>query len=200
MFSPPTMLDRELLLAFAPEQSAARASTVEDEVLSLFDQLQPRLLRYALSFGLPREDGEDVIQETFMALFSHLQKDRSRENLPGWLFRVTHNLALKQRKKSRREIPVIDSSLELDVEFSDSALSQEQQMLHGERHLRLLSGVRALPEKDQRCLRLRAEGLRYRQIATVLGISLGSVSLSITRSLARLERLDQATNSMERRR
>jgi RNA polymerase sigma-70 factor (ECF subfamily) len=194
------MLDRELLLAFAPEQSAARASTVEDEVLSLFDQLQPRLLRYALSFGLPREDGEDVIQETFMALFSHLQKDRSRENLPGWLFRVTHNLALKQRKKSRREIPVIDSSLELDVEFSDSALSQEQQMLHGERHLRLLSGVRALPEKDQRCLRLRAEGLRYRQIATVLGISLGSVSLSITRSLARLERLDQATNSMERRR
>jgi RNA polymerase sigma-70 factor (ECF subfamily) len=33
---------------------------------------------------------------------------------------------------------------------------------------------------------LRAEGLKYREIAQVLGISLGGVSLSLSRSLARL--------------
>jgi RNA polymerase sigma-70 factor, ECF subfamily len=38
---------------------------------------------------------------------------------------------------------------------------------------------------------LRAEGLRYREIAQILGISLGSVSTFLTRSLAKLFRADR---------
>jgi RNA polymerase sigma-70 factor (ECF subfamily) len=37
---------------------------------------------------------------------------------------------------------------------------------------------------------LRAEGLRYREIAQVLDMSLGAVSISLARSLARFERAD----------
>jgi len=48
--------------------------------------------------------------------------------------------------------------------------------------------VEALPEQDRRCLFLRAEGLRYREIAEILDMSLGGVSLSLARSLARLAR------------
>ena len=59
-----------------------------------------------------------------------------------------------------------------------------------ERQKRLLAVVEALPESDQSCLRLRAEGLRYREIAAVLRISLGAVSISLTQSLARLIRAD----------
>jgi len=51
--------------------------------------------------------------------------------------------------------------------------------------------VQALPSNDQACLRLRAEGLRYREIAEIVGISLGSVSNSLARSLERLERMDR---------
>ena len=60
-----------------------------------------------------------------------------------------------------------------------------------EKEMRLRAVLRALPEHDQHCLRLRAEGLRYREIAEVLGMSLGAVSISLTRSLARLERADR---------
>jgi RNA polymerase sigma-70 factor (ECF subfamily) len=63
-------------------------------------------------------------------------------------------------------------------------------MSAAQRCKRLRAVVAALPEKDQHCLRLRAEGLRYREIATVLGMSLGAVSISLTRSLARLARAD----------
>jgi RNA polymerase sigma-70 factor, ECF subfamily len=51
--------------------------------------------------------------------------------------------------------------------------------------------VRAMPEQDQCCLSLRAEGLRYREIARVLGISLGSVANSLERTLSRLARADE---------
>ncbi len=50
--------------------------------------------------------------------------------------------------------------------------------------------LRAMPEQDQCCLSLRAEGLRYRDIAEVLGISLGSVANSLERALSRLARAD----------
>jgi RNA polymerase sigma-70 factor (ECF subfamily) len=46
-----------------------------------------------------------------------------------------------------------------------------------------LAIVRALPPQDQHCLHLRAEGLRYREIAHVLGMSLGAVALTLSRSL-----------------
>jgi RNA polymerase sigma-70 factor (ECF subfamily) len=51
-----------------------------------------------------------------------------------------------------------------------------------------------MPEQDARCLLLRADGLKYREIAAILGISLGGVSLSLTRSLARLRRGDPEVN------
>jgi DNA-directed RNA polymerase specialized sigma24 family protein len=46
----------------------------------------------------------------------------------------------------------------------------------------------ALPEHEQHCLALRAEGLRYRENAEVLGMSLGAVSKSLERSLDRITR------------
>jgi RNA polymerase sigma-70 factor (ECF subfamily) len=48
--------------------------------------------------------------------------------------------------------------------------------------------VGALEERDRQWLFLRAEGLRYREIAKVLDISLGAVALYLERSLARLTR------------
>ena len=59
-----------------------------------------------------------------------------------------------------------------------------------QRQSRLRSVVAALSEQDRCCLHLRAEGLRYREIAEVLGISLGSVAASLGRSLERLMRAD----------
>lgn len=166
-------------------------SALECEVIRLFDQYREPLFRYILSFGLPVHDGEEVIQEVFLALFRHLREGRSRRNLPGWIFAVAHNLALKQRQNNKRS----DERLSLDgkpaQELADHSPDPEAQVLHRERQKRLRRAVQSLPEQDQCCLRLRAEGLRYREIARVLGISLGSVASSLARSLARLTHLDQ---------
>jgi RNA polymerase sigma-70 factor (ECF subfamily) len=72
----------------------------------------------------------------------------------------------------------------------DSRPNPEEQASFSQRQTRLLAVLRALPAQDQHCLRLRAEGLRYREIAEVLGRSLGSISASLARSLARLGRAD----------
>jgi RNA polymerase sigma-70 factor (ECF subfamily) len=162
-------------------------ASLEEEVLDLFDLLGARLLAYAMSFGIPVQDGEDVVQETFLALFQHLRKQGSRENLKGWLYQVTHNLALKRRYRKTVEVSPSDSVV---LECLDPRPGPEEQVLFGERHALLQSALSALPLVDQSCLRLRADGLRYREIAKILGISLGSVAASLARSLARLERAE----------
>jgi RNA polymerase sigma-70 factor, ECF subfamily len=169
----------------------SKASEIECEVIGYFDQFRSPLLRYALSLGLSVHDGEEVIQEVFLALFRHLSLGKSRRNLRSWIFCVAHNLALKERQANRRSRDPRTTEASVINEQLDPSPNPEEQALSTQRQTRLLAVLRAMPEQDQSCLRLRAEGLRYREIAQVLGMSLGSVSISLTRSLARLMRVDE---------
>jgi RNA polymerase sigma-70 factor, ECF subfamily len=175
-----------------PCGDSAKASPPEDEVVNLFDQLQDRLLRYLLGLGLSASDGEEVIQEAFLALFLHLQRGKPRQNLRAWVFQVSHNLALKQRNTTLRNRQTLVEYDRVVVEnvFVDDAPNPEDRLAGDERRDRLFSVWQALPEQDRRCLGLRAEGLTYREIAQVLAMSLGSVSISLGRSLARFARAD----------
>jgi RNA polymerase sigma-70 factor (ECF subfamily) len=83
----------------------------------------------------------------------------------------------------------LTSAAEEDV--VDPSLNPEDAFAQDETRQRLQAVVRALPEQDQRCLALRAEGLRYREIADVLGMSLGAVAKSLERSLERIVRVAQ---------
>lgn len=167
------------------------ASPPEVEVVELFEELRDRLLRYLLVLGLSAHDAEEIIQESFLLLFQHLRQGKPRQNLRGWVFRVARNLALKQRAANQQRLYRI---VELDEVFlaqhPDRNPNPEEHLQGRLRQTRLLAVVRALPEQDQSCLSLRAEGLRYREIAEVLGISLGSVAASLARSLAKLGRAD----------
>lgn len=174
-----------------PVDTESRVSSPEIEVGELFEELRDRLLRYLLALGLSPHDGEEIVQESFLLLFQHLQRGKPRENLRGWVFRVARNLALKQRAANQLR-------LRQTVEFDEAlpelpwnrSLNPEEELQSGLRQARLLAVVRALPEQDQSCLCMRAEGLRYREIAEALGISLGSVAGSLARSLAKLSRAD----------
>jgi RNA polymerase sigma-70 factor (ECF subfamily) len=160
---------------------------LEGNVAALFDQLRKPLLRYLSGFGLALPDGEEVLQDVFLSLFHHLDRGRPSENIRAWLFRVAHNLALRRRHCTRR-----DSETRAEAHAEDLAMdpepNPEDQLAYRQTRQRLMAVVEALPEQDRRCLFLRAEGLRYREIAGILDMSLGAVSLSLSRSLARIAR------------
>jgi RNA polymerase sigma-70 factor (ECF subfamily) len=187
----PTDSINELLFpAAVTPASSAKPSEIECEVMNLFEQFRNPLLRYVLSFGIPVHDAEEITQEVFLSLFRHLQLRKSRKNLCGWIFRVAHNLALKQRYANQRSHDTTASDWAIAERQFDPSLNPEEQISFKQKQHRLLAVLHALPEEDQCCLRLRAEGLPYREIAALLGISLGAVSISLTRSLARLTRAD----------
>jgi RNA polymerase sigma-70 factor (ECF subfamily) len=166
---------------------APRAAGEADAItLAAFDRHATSLVRYVRSFGLSEEEAEDVTQEAFLALFQHLSLGRAATNLPGWLFRVAHNLALKRQRTIQRR-PVHCSWDEPQARTQvDGSISPEAHLIHDERRRRVGRVVAALPDRDRRCLLLRADGLTYRDIAKAVGVSLGTVAKSLTRTMTRL--------------
>ena len=187
---PHSLQDRvfALPLGFDDARVARDVPAAHATVLDLFDAYRDGLYRYVRGMGTPARDSEDVVQDVFLALFHHLARGGARTNLRGWVFRVASNMALKRRAREARWTRLLTlGGLHLRRE---TASSPEDALMHAERQQRLLAVLQALPDRDRQCVLLRAEGLRYRDIALVLGISLGAVANSLARALTRLHRAD----------
>ena len=178
----------ELCLPSSPAADEGLTDTqrAQAEVLVLFDSCGASLNRYVRSAGIEPAAAQDVVQEVFLALFHHVRRGRPRGNLKGWLFKVAHNLSLKHRHKTKRRQAGFVPEMELAEQVVDPSLNPEQRLTEEQRRLRLRAVMDALPERDRQCLYLQSEGLRYREIAQVVGMSLGAVAKSLSRSLARL--------------
>jgi len=174
------------------KDSARTAPSIgERAVTELFDELRVPLLRYLSGFPLPVHDSEDVIQEAFLSLFQQLRRGRSVQSPRSWLLRAVHNLALKRRIRSRRDLASTASFIAAENCLADSALNPEDEFAFNRSRERLHAVVRALPEQHRWCLYLRAEGLRYREIGEILNMSLGAVCGCLQRSLTLIGRAVQ---------
>jgi RNA polymerase sigma-70 factor, ECF subfamily len=163
-----------------------READADRHASGLFTELRAPLRRYVMSLGLSSEDADEVAQETFLRLHSHLLAQGRVENLRGWIFRVAQNLAHDQRRRSStRAAGSLDESAEAQHAV-DAQAGPEQQLLQDERTARLHQAMQALPARQQQCLRLRAEGLRYREIAEALGVGVSTVAEAIHQALTRL--------------
>lgn len=149
---------------------------------ALFGQLRSPLLRYVRSLGVAAHDAEEVLQDVFLSLVQHVRGGKPRSNLPGWVFRVGRNLALRTRMRRTWAAEVEDRL--------DPGETPEEAAVRRQRQRRLEAVLRALPERDRQCLELRFQGMRYREIAATLGMSLGGVALSLERSLKRLGQVE----------
>lgn len=173
------------------ERPAAATAAADDQVLALFDECAPGIRRYVASFNLSGTATDDVVQDVFLALFRHLSLGRPTTHLKGWLFQVAHNLALKQRQRTAKRA-VIEATWEAAFaeQVRDDGLNPEQRLAEEQRQRHLHALLRRMPERDRQCIHLRAEGLRYRDIAKTLGVSLGTVAKSVVRALTRLTAAD----------
>jgi RNA polymerase sigma-70 factor (ECF subfamily) len=176
------------ILGKSRSEDASASLVIETTVTELFETFRHGMLRYISSLGLSIQDGEEIVQEVFLLLFQHLRDRKPQNNLRGWLFRVAHNLALKRRIAN--DAATKTTCCICADEYHDPQPSPEDKLFFSQRRDRLLSVLQALPEQDQYCLYLRAEGLQYREIAEVLDISLGGVSKSLARALRRFGNAD----------
>ncbi len=153
------------------------------EGATLFEDLRTPLLRYLVSLGLSADEAQDVVQDAFLSLHRSLTAGGSPENARAWLFRVGHNAARNRQRSYHRRF-----GAPLDTEAFNLAdgSTPERAVLQKEKNRKLGAAIRSLSDVERECLLLRAEGLRYREIAEVLGLPTSTVAGTVDRAVKKL--------------
>lgn len=159
-----------------------------DEIVRMYDALRPSLLGYVVGLGLVREEAEDVVQETFLRLLRDPDREqRDEEHLRPWIFRVAHNLAVDQFRSGRHRANANAVELStLHEVLSFPGLSPEESAIRQEQWRIARQTIDRLTPQQKYVVLLRAEGLRYREIGEVLGLSTTRIAELVQRALVRL--------------
>jgi RNA polymerase sigma-70 factor (ECF subfamily) len=132
----------------------------------LVEHFWERLYRWLYHLTHDRHTAEDLAQEAFLKAFRGLATFRPGSNFQAWLFRIAHNTLVNQRRSAARtRQPFPEYLPDPDEGPVEKALSREALQL-------LARAVGRLPNDFRAAFLLRAEeGLSFRQIANVLGIT-----------------------------
>ena len=159
---------------------------------SVFRANYARLVRLAESIVRERASAEEIAQEVMLELWRRRESLQLEQSFAAYLIRSTRNRALNHVRHQRvvaREI----ASASLQERESQAA---DAEMLGVELAGVVREAIDALPELTREIFQLsRVQGLRYVEIAGVLGISVKTVEKRMGQALAQLrERLDPWLN------
>lgn len=129
------------------------------------------MFRYLRTLGCRHSLAEDITQEAFLRLHYALRDGLKVKHVRGWIFRVARNLAVDSQRDRQRHWQTHPQEEQLDEAHSDSAADPERQILARERMRLVNEEVRRLPALQRECVRLKAQGMRYHEIARQLDIS-----------------------------
>jgi RNA polymerase sigma-70 factor, ECF subfamily len=144
----------------------------------LVESYQSSLFVCAFDIVKNRADAEDVVQESFVKAYLSLDKFRGLSSFYTWIYRITLNMAIDFRRKVARRGG--DS-----YEFDETWGKQPEGSLNGdpahsilvkERLQELQSALSSLSDEHRMVITLReVEGMSYDEIASSLGVSVGTV-------------------------
>jgi len=142
--------------------------------------------RYLLTLGLHSPQAQEATQEVFLRLYVALcKKEELILNQRAWVFRVAHNLGLTLRT---RESVLRPFDPDLEAMLRDRDAGPESGLIEREKLQRVHQAVEGLSPQQRQCLYLRAEGLRYQEIADTLGVTISTVSEFLKRAVLRLRK------------
>ncbi|MEP4079372.1 RNA polymerase sigma factor [Haloferula sp.] len=144
------------------------------------------LVGYAMGFVHDLDRARDVVQDTFIRLCRQ-DVEKVRGGLKSWLFTVCRNRALDILRKESRMTPLEEDTHERtpsNINAPDSAVD------FNERIEQVLDYMDRLPDKQKRVILMKfRDGMSYKEISEVTGLSGGNVGFLIHTGIKRLRQL-----------
>ena len=154
-----------------------------DAFQELVDRYKTRLVNVIYRMLNDQNEAEDLVQETFLRVWTHRQDYDFSYCLSTWIYTIALNLAKNELRKRRKFkffslLDMTEKGLELpDPKMGPSALGH---MLEG--------AIGKLPGKYKEAFLLRdVEQLPYEEVAQILGVPLGTVKSRVNRARAVLK-------------
>jgi RNA polymerase sigma-70 factor (ECF subfamily) len=159
--------------------------TREAAFRQLLGQYSRPLYNHIRTIVISHDDADDVLQNTFIKIFSNLKGFKGDSKLFSWMYRIATNEAItfiNQRAKrggiTNEEVLQKEvAKMRADDYFEGDALQ-----------LKLQEAVATLPEKQQLVFKMRYfEDLPYEEISSATGTSVGALKASYHHAVKKIE-------------
>jgi RNA polymerase sigma-70 factor, ECF subfamily len=145
--------------------------------------LTPNLRAFAFSLCSQHERADDLVQETLLKAWSHLDSFQEGTNLRAWLFTILHNSFFSDMRKRRREVEDADGKKAESLSVAPSQQGHVD-MQDLRKALALLS-----PHQREAIVLVGAAGMSYEEAAEIAKCAVGTVKSRVNRARTRLAEL-----------
>jgi RNA polymerase sigma-70 factor (ECF subfamily) len=159
------------------------------EFARLVDAYSSSIYRLGLRMLGNPQDAEDVLQNTFLNVLTHIADFEGRSSLATWLYRIAANEALMLLRKKKPEVNLDDFEASEDsddllpTQFVDWSALPEDELLSGEGKTFLDRAIQALPESLRIVFLLRdIEGVSIKETAEALNLTETNVKTRLLRA------------------
>jgi RNA polymerase sigma-70 factor (ECF subfamily) len=148
---------------------------------------------YGIAYRLlgSREDALDVVQEAFIHVMRGIQAFRGQSSFRTWLYRIVTHAALDYRRwRALRVAESLDSDTSAEPVIEAKGRLPQEAAADRDLGAAIDKALSNISEKNRAALILYAiEGMSYKDVAGVLGISIGTVMSRIFNARQRLREL-----------
>lgn len=168
--------------------SIAKSASFESLVMPLL----PALYRHAFWFSRNHAEAEDLVQESISKALRAFDSFQQDTHFKAWIFRILHNTFLTSRTSiaASRTVFLEDQSEAYDI--SDGGPTPEDAVIRLDNLAAINDALDQLPPALRQVLLLcDAEEMKYKDIAQILDIPIGTVMSRIARARQTLRQLLQ---------
>jgi len=159
----------------------------------LVDQNSERIYRLALKMTSNPQDAEDVLQETFIKAFNHINSFEGRSKVSTWLYRIAVNESLMLLRKRKDGVVDIDAGVKTDSgdilprQIIDWCCLPEKELMSSESRKHIQQAIQKLSDANRAAFLLRdVEGLSTREAAKALDITESALKVRLMRARMQL--------------
>ena len=151
----------------------------------LVESYQKPLYFHIRNIVLNHDDADDVLQNTFMKVFSNIGKFKGESKLYSWMFRIATNESLtfieqRAKKQGISNVQLQQKALlnlESDVYFEGNEIQ-----------IKLQKAIAKLPEKQQLVFKMKYfEEMKYENMSEILDISVGGLKANYHHAVKKIE-------------
>ncbi len=125
---------------------------------------------------------EEIVEDCMIHIWEHRQDMEHVHNFKSYLYTMVKNRAYSYLRKNKKEIPLHTIS-------HDSIAAEVQYVIEEESHAIIIQALEALPPKCKKVFKLSClDGVKYKDIAEEMNISVNTVKSQRTRAVELIKR------------
>jgi RNA polymerase sigma-70 factor (ECF subfamily) len=167
-------------------QLARQPHTREEGLRQLVLAYQERLYQHVRRQVSSHGDADDVLQNTFLKIFRHLNGFEGRSELFTWMYRIAQNEVINHHRKLSKTKWVDLESTFRPGSGTEAKADEYVSMDHVPEKLE--AAVNKLPERQKMVFRMRYyDELSYKQMAEILQLTEGALKASFHHAVRKIE-------------